>query len=181
MSFQYPLGLLGLIGIPVLILIYIIKSRYTEQTVSSTYLWNLSEKFLKKKKKDRRITGIISLILQILAVAVISITIAHPVFTVSGGAYEYYFVLDSTGSMNIEQEDGKTRFDLAKEKICEIVDDSVDGSVYSLVCVGNEAVTAFEYETDKEKVTNQINKLTPGHGNGDFVSALGKAQAHFEQ
>ena len=54
MSFQYPLGLLGLIGIPILIIIYIIKSMYTEQTVSATYLWTLSEKFLKKKRKDTR-------------------------------------------------------------------------------------------------------------------------------
>ena len=69
MSFQYPLGLLGLIGIPILILIYIIKSKYTEQTVSATYLWTLSERFLKRKKKDNKITGIISLILQILAIA----------------------------------------------------------------------------------------------------------------
>ena len=49
MTFLYPLGLLGLLGIPVLIVIYIIKSKYTEQTVSSTYLWKLSERFLKKR------------------------------------------------------------------------------------------------------------------------------------
>ena len=29
MSFVYPLGLLGLIGIPILIIIYIIKNKYT--------------------------------------------------------------------------------------------------------------------------------------------------------
>lgn len=43
MSFYFPLGLLGLLGIPVLILIYVIKSKYTEQTIASTYLWELSE------------------------------------------------------------------------------------------------------------------------------------------
>lgn len=49
MSFYFPLGLLALLGIPVLILIYIIKSKYTEQTIASTYLWELSEKFLKEE------------------------------------------------------------------------------------------------------------------------------------
>ncbi|MDE7076738.1 MAG: BatA domain-containing protein, partial [Clostridia bacterium] len=43
MTLLYPLGLLGLLAIPVLILIYIIKSKYTEQVISSTYLWTLSE------------------------------------------------------------------------------------------------------------------------------------------
>ena len=56
MSFQYPLGLLGLIGVPILIIIYIIKSKFTEQTVSSTYLWTLSNQFLKKKRKDNKLT-----------------------------------------------------------------------------------------------------------------------------
>ena len=46
MSLLYPLGLLILIGIPILIIIYIIKNKYTEQIISSTYIWTLSEKFL---------------------------------------------------------------------------------------------------------------------------------------
>ncbi|MCM1394388.1 MAG: BatA domain-containing protein, partial [[Eubacterium] siraeum] len=73
MSFYYPLGLLGLLGIPIIILIYIIKSKYTEQTIASTYLWTLSEKFLKKRKPISKITGIITLILQTLSVLVLSL------------------------------------------------------------------------------------------------------------
>ena len=119
MSFLYPLGLLGLIGVPILIIIYIIKSKYTEQTVSATYLWTLSERFLKKKKKDNKLTGIISLILQILAVIVISLTIAHPVITVKGGAREYCFIIDASGSMAMEYDGGKTRLQAGKEKVAE--------------------------------------------------------------
>ena len=68
MNFLFPLGLLGLIGIPVLIIIYIIKNKYTEQVIASTYIWNLSEKFLRKRLPIHKLVGIISLILQILAV-----------------------------------------------------------------------------------------------------------------
>lgn len=89
MSFLYPLGFLGLLAIPVLILIYIIKNKYTEQVVASTYLWTLSERFLKRKNPVNKITGIISLILQILAVTAISFAIAHPVFTMRGAAEDY--------------------------------------------------------------------------------------------
>ena len=77
MSFMYPLGLLGLIGVPLLIIIYILRSKYNEQTVPSTYLWHLSEKFFKRRNPLSGITGIISLILQILMVIILSL--ASPV------------------------------------------------------------------------------------------------------
>ena len=68
MSFLNPIGLLGLIGIPILILIYILKSKYQEYSVSSTFLWELSEKFLTKKSPLSKFSGLLNLILQILTV-----------------------------------------------------------------------------------------------------------------
>ena len=93
MRFMYPLGLLGLIGIPILIVIYIIKNKYTEQIIPSTYLWTLSEKFLPKKKPITLISGIISLILQIVAVILVSLLIAKPVITLPNSAKDYCFIL----------------------------------------------------------------------------------------
>ena len=93
MSFLYPLGLIGLVGVPILIIIYIIKNKHTEQIVSSTYLWELSEKFLKKKRQVKLISGIISLILQLVLVVVISLAIAHPIITIPNAAKEYCFIL----------------------------------------------------------------------------------------
>ena len=89
MTFLYPLGLLGLIGIPLFIIMYLIKNRYTEQTVPSTYIWTLSERFLRRRNPLSRLTGIISLILQILLVLVLSLAVAHPMITLPGAAGEY--------------------------------------------------------------------------------------------
>ena len=177
MSFQFPLGLLGLIGIPILIIIYIIKSKYTEQTVSATYLWTLSERFLKKKRKDNKLTGVISLVLQILAVAVISLTIAQPVFTIPGAANEYCFIFDSTGSMNIECADGTTRFEKGKEQIREIIMDSVDGSTFTLISVNNETNTLFKGERDKESAIKLLDEIKPGYGSDDYGEAFNEAQS----
>ena len=178
MSFQYPLGLLGLIGVPILILIYIIKSKFTEQTVSATYLWTLSERFLKKKRKDTKLTGLISLILQILAVTVISFTIAHPVITLTGEAKDYYFILDSTGSMNMVTSEGKTRFDLGKEKIKEIIDESVDGSLYTLISVSNDTFVLYEKEKSRETAVALLEKAQCGYGSSDFADAKEMAEEH---
>ncbi|MBO5262160.1 MAG: BatA and WFA domain-containing protein [Clostridia bacterium] len=181
MSFQYPLGLLGLIGVPILILIYIIKSKFTEQTVSATYLWTLSERFLKKKRRDSKIAGLLSLILQILAVVLISITIAHPVFTLKGAANDYYFILDSTGSMQMVSENGKTRFENGKDKIREVIEGSVDGSFYTLVSVSNTTDVLFEKEDNREVALELLNKAEVGYGSANLEEARTKAQAYYQQ
>ena len=178
MIFLYPLGLLGLIGVPILIIIYVIKSKYTEQTVSSTYLWTLSERFLKRKNPISKITGIISLILQILAVIAISLAIAHPVFKLSGLANEYCFILDGSGSMNMVEDD-KTRFELGKEEIATLIEESAEGSVYSLIYVGDTTRVVYEKTTDKEQALVLLNETQPACTEIDYTNAVGVAQSYF--
>ena len=180
MSFLYPLGLLGLIGIPILIIIYIIKSKYTEQTVSSTYLWTLSEKFLKRKKPISKLTGIISLILQILTVVFVSFSIAHPIVVLPDIASEYCFILDATGSMNIEK-DGKTRFEKGKEEISALIKQSADGSTYSLVYVGSSTSVVFEGVTNKDQALFLLQEKQPAFTHTELTDAIGLAQGMFDK
>ncbi|MBD5632299.1 MAG: VWA domain-containing protein [Clostridia bacterium] len=179
MSFYFPLGLLGLLGIPVLILIYIIKSKYTEQTIASTYLWDLSERFLKKRKPISKLTGILTLILQILAVIAISLLIAHPVFVVRNSANDIYFILDGSASMNMQQG-GSTRFEKAQDRINKIIDGSLGGSSYTLIFVRDTADVAFEAVTDKEQAKANVNGLSAGWGAGECASAMSLAQNYFD-
>ena len=180
MSFQYPLGLLGLIGIPILILIYIIKNKYTEQTVASTYLWRLSERFLRRKNPISKLTGIIALILQILSVLVISLLIAHPVITVPNAANEYCFILDGSGSMQMEV-DGKTRFEVGKDRIAELIDGAADGSRFSLITVGERTDVVFERLEDKEQAYLLLSEVKPSFNTLDTDEAFERAQAYFEE
>ena len=179
MSFYFPLGLLGLLGIPVLILIYVIKSKYTEQTIASTYLWELSEKFLKKRKPVSKLTGILTLILQMLAVIAASLLIAHPVFTMRNSANDIYFILDGSASMNMQQ-DGSTRFDRAKDKINGIIDDSLSGSSYTLVFVRDTVNVAFEGVTQKQQAKSDVAALGAGWSATECSSAMNVAQEYFD-
>lgn len=179
MKLLFPLGLLALLFIPILVLIYIIKNKYTEQTVPSTYLWSLSEKFLKHRNPISEITGLISLILQILAVILVTIVIIRPVFTIRGGADDYCFIFDGSGSMNIVQDD-KTRFDIGKEKITDIINRSVDGCTYSLIFVGDTTSVVYQEITDKQQAVSLLNdRCQPSYGAVGFTYASGVAQEYF--
>ncbi|MBQ8371709.1 MAG: BatA and WFA domain-containing protein [Clostridia bacterium] len=182
MTFLYPLGLLGLIGIPVLLLIYFIKRKYTEQVVSSTYLWRLSEKFLKRRLPISKITGIISLILQIATIAVISLIIAHPVFIVEGGARDYCFIIDGSGSMNMTvDEKGTTRYEVAKDEVERIISSSTDGSTYTIIAAGSQTVIVCEDESDRSVALTLLDDLQPNHAEVDYSDALGVAQTIFNK
>ncbi len=180
MTLLYPLGLLGLIGIPVLIIIYIIKNKYTEQVISSTDLWTLSERFLKRRNPINKIAGIISLILQILAVIFISFAIAHPVFILSNAANEYCFILDGSGSMNIAQN-GKTRLEIGKERIASVIKDSANGSKFSLVFVGNTTDILYEAIENKDQAVSILNGVSSAYVDAGFTGALGVAQSYFQE
>lgn len=180
MRFLYPLGLLGLLGIPVLILVYIIKSKYTEQTVSSTYLWTLSEKFIKRRNPFSRLTGILSLLLQILTIALISISLAHPVIILDNAAYDYCFLLDGSGSMYMSDGES-TRFDKGKDEIISIIDESADGSTYSLICVCDTTKVVYERLSGKEQAKSLTGQLSPVHTEVSFTDAIGIAQSYFKE
>ncbi len=49
MSFQNPAGLWLLLGIPVLIAIWLIRPQHENRRVSSSYIWRLSDRFMKRR------------------------------------------------------------------------------------------------------------------------------------
>ncbi|MCD7728892.1 MAG: VWA domain-containing protein [Clostridia bacterium] len=180
MSFLYPLGLLALIAIPLLIIIYIIKNTYTEQVISSTYLWTLSEKFLKRKNPLRRISGLLSLILQILIVIFIAFSLAQPSFILHGSADDYLFILDGSASMNIVS--GKeSRLEKGKDKIESVVKSAVDGSAYTLIYVSDTTSVLCEDVTDKSRVYQLLEEIEEGYCAADLTEALEEAQLKYSQ
>ncbi len=180
MSFYYPLGLLGLIGIPILIILYIIRSRYTEKTVPSVYLWNLSEKFLKKRRRLNIFNGLFALIMQILAVAAISLAIAHPSFTLKDSARDYCFILDASGSMRTERN-GETRFDAGKSKIADIIGDAGDGSTFTLVLSSQSATVVFEKLGDREQALNSLSAVECGWLDSDCTDAVSVVREYYTE
>lgn len=180
MSFLYPLGLIGLIGVPLLILIYILRSKYNEQTVASTYLWTLSEKFFKRRNPLSGLTGIISLILQILTVIIISLAISRPIFVVPESASEYCFVLDGSGSMNTKNGND-TNFEKGKDYIEEAIDRARLGSSFTLVYMASESSVVYERVTDKKLAKEMLDELTCTDGPSENSDALEIAQKYFNE
>ena len=178
MSFVYPLGLIGLIGIPILIIIYIIKNKYTEQTIASTYIWHLSERFLKRKKPISKLQGLISLILQCLTILFISLLIAKPSLNVKNGAADYCFILDGSASMNKKKGDS-TRFESAVNEIENIINSSKSGSTYTLIYSSSDTSTVYESLSNKDKAISFLDDLKCSTVSQTIDEALKISQDYF--
>ncbi len=118
MNWLTPLGLLGLIGIAVLILIYILKPNYQQKVVSSTYVWKLSLKYRRKKIPINRLRNILLFLCQVLIIIACALILAQPMLREEDTRIfnEKIVVLENSGNMQAASA-GETRFERAVSQI----------------------------------------------------------------
>lgn len=139
MTLLAPLGLLGLLGIAVLILIYIIKPNYQQKMVSSTYVWKLSLKYKKKSIPINRFRNILIFICQILILSICAMLIAQPFILDEREVQsnEQVAIIDASASMLVGTQ-GETRFERAVDEVKTV----------AAALSGNEKITVILADDD---------------------------------
>lgn len=178
-SFLHPLGLIGLIGIPIVIIIYLLKNKYTEKVISSTYIWNLSEKFLRKKNPIHKINGLLSLILQIISILFLTLCIARPIISIRDKAKNYMFIIDSSFSMNMKNDENETRMQRAKNEINKMVKESKNGSYYSLIYASDASSLLVNKTNNKETIYNSLLNITTSNKSIMLDNAMELMQQYY--
>lgn len=140
MSLLAPLGFLGLLGLGILILIYLLKPNYQQKLVSSTFVWKLSLKYRRKKIPINKIRNILILICQILIIILCAFIMTGPVQQHEVDvANEKVIIIDASASM-LAQSNNTTRYKRAVDRAREMVDTvlSDKDGVVSIVLAGAE-------------------------------------------
>lgn len=170
MSFLNPLGLWGLIGIPGLILIYIIKPKFQEKLVTSTFIWKLSQKY-KKKSLPWQISNTLLFIVQLLTIAAISLILARPVIVTEDGAAEKIVILDASASMRVEGSDG-TYFAKAQDAISDLADDMESYGKMTVILAGPESNILVERSDSEREIKEAVAKAVCTYGEADIAGAF---------
>ena len=176
MRFLNPAGLWLLLGIPILIIIYLIKSQHEERTVSSTYVWKLSERFAKKRLPIYRLRRIILFILQLIMIILAALMAAKPVI-VKGESYDFVVILDGSASMQTADEKGVTRFDNAVKAIENQAKDLSDGHTMSVILATDTASLLIEASESTAEVKLALSKASCESGACNTQEALALAQS----
>ena len=121
MKFLNPAGLWLLLGIPVLIFIYLIRPHHEERGVSSTFMWKLSQKFMKRQLPLQRLQRILLFVMQLLLIICAALLISRPAL-ITGKSTEYIAIIDASASMQTTDENGVSRFDRAIEEAKKLAD-----------------------------------------------------------
>ena len=141
-TFLTVLGFLGLLGIGVLILIYLLKPNYQQKVISSTYVWKLSLKYRRRKVPISKWRNILLILCQFLIVILCSWIMAQPVINRmvhAESAPEGVVIIDTSASM-MAQTDGVTRFDRALQYASEYIDQKYDeNGLVTIIMAGEDS------------------------------------------
>ncbi|MDE7463768.1 MAG: VWA domain-containing protein, partial [Clostridiales bacterium] len=144
MTLAAPLGFLGLLAIIGLILIYILKPKYQDKKVSSTYIWKLSLKYAKRKVPWQWLRSSLLFFIQLLIFVVFAFMLTRPsvVFAGTQSESEKIVILDASASMTAEMGE-TTPFERAKQEIAALADVTIEsGNKFTVIVAADEAYFA---------------------------------------
>lgn len=171
MSFFNPLGFLALLGIPLIIVMYILKEKHKEVKVPSSFLWKKAMASANAKKPWQKLRKNILMIIQIFAVIIIALVLAKPYIKGGKDAAHYIIVMDTSASMS-SVDTQPTRFEFAKKEAEKIINNSSPDTYFTVISANNNPYALTEHTQGRENAISIIEKLNPSLESCDIQSTL---------
>ena len=177
MSFLAPLALAGLVFLPIVVAMYLLKLRRDEAVVPSTMLWRQLVADVEANAPWQRLRRSLLLLLQLLLVAILAILAARPfVERPAGLAGDLVLVVDTSASMQATDVT-PSRLDAAKAAAVDALKDLPAGGKVSVIAAGRTARVVTNGTADLGRVKQAIAGITPTSDVGDLGDALRLASA----
>ena len=125
MGFFNAIGLIALIGVPVIIILHMLKRKQKDVIIPSTYLWERAADTSVQSKPWQKLKKSLPLILQLTAAALLGLAVARPYISAFGTAYNYVVVIDASSSMSASDMGG-TRLDYSRERAEKLINSLKD-------------------------------------------------------
>ncbi len=179
LNFLSPIFLFGLLGIAIPILIHLMTRRQKKHIrFSAVYLLFQSQKRSVKKATPNRL---LLLLIRCLAILLLSLALAHPIFSFSGPAdllpaspSASVFILDDSYSMGMRSEDGAL-YDRAVSALLEPVAKISAKSVYSIVLASSSTRLLQDWTEDPSLAEKLLKTSKPSFQTTSIGKAMTKA------
>ena len=169
-----PAGLRLLLLVPVIVLLYMVRSRYRRRWVSSTMLWRSVRRDLEARQRLRLPPLSLLMLLQLLAVVAGATALAKPALPAQDRTH-LVILLDVSTSMQATDV-APSRFQVAIRRARQAIQQTRPGDQISLVQVGaSPALVASG--TESTEILASLDHLQPGVASADMASALKLAES----
>src|SRR5436190_19076345 len=176
MPFASPLALLGLLFVPAVVAMYLLRLRRTETVVPSTLLWQRLASDVEANAPWQKLRRSLLFLVQLLLVVVIALLAARPfVERPAGLARDLVLIVDTSASMSATDVP-PDRLTAAKDAAKEALKDLPAGGKVSVIEAGRTARIVATGTSDIGRVRGAIDSIKPSVSRGDLTDALALAQ-----
>ena len=172
MPLTTPLALLGLLFIPAVIAMYMLKLRRDEAVVPSTLLWTKLLTDVEANAPWQKLRRSLLLLLQLLLVVVLALLAARPFLERPAGlAGDIILVIDTSASM-AATDVVPNRLEAAKVAAIDALRELPTGGKVSVIAAERTARIVANETADLGRVRQAIDALVPTSTTGDLADAL---------
>ena len=172
MRFLAPWGLLGLLGIVALIIIYILKPKYQDRSVSSSFIWKLSLKYKKKKMPFEWLKSSLLLILQVLILLMMTAILTQPHYVLATQSGEKIIILDTSASM-LADSNGKTRLARAIDEITLLAERTLNNQDrFSVILAGETGQMIVNRSDSLQFIKNRLSTVESNYSISNIDDAM---------
>ncbi len=172
MSLLTPLGLLGLLAIPLILLLHFLRTRREPLLTSTMRLWEgLQQK--PQTTSLRRLPLTLTLLLQLCLAGALALALARPALSFLLRQPQHtLFLLDTTTSM-LAEDAGQPRFNAARQVIQTYLRDMDSRDTFTVIGLNSHpAVLLSGDASQKEQTSQALDNLSVGGTGQDLPAAL---------
>lgn len=177
MNFLFPLAAWGLLTLPLILILHLLRNRRQQLPISSLRLW----RGLQQKRHGtlpRNIPLSLMLMLQLLLATALTFGLAQPVFSfLLDQPQQHIFILDTTTSMTAKDaSSASTHFDAARHLIQQHIETLGPQDSFAIVSLNNRPEILLAGDAaQKPQALLALENLVPGAVGVDLIGALNLA------
>lgn len=176
MNFLVPIAALGLLTLPIILILHLLRNRREQLPIPSLRLWrDLQQK--KQGALPRSIPLSLMLMLQLLSATALTLGLARPVFSfLLDQPRQAIFILDTTTSMTAEDAalgQSVRRFDAARQAIRAQIQALSDRDAFAVIGLNpHPEILSSGIGTQRSEALLTLDNLVPGATGADLHAAL---------
>lgn len=174
MTFGSLVPLIFLVGVPIIIILYMLKPKGITKVMPSLMLWKEAERNERSATFAKKLIRNILMFLEIAALLLLMFAAMSPAIKrgKSGQSKNTVIVIDTTGSMSFHvtnKETSKTRFDMAILDAKDYVE--MTSGETSIITCGSRVQTEVSKSRDKLRLKKILSGIKPTDETGDICKA----------